>query len=103
MPRTTPAPSEEEPSRVELLVVRGTRPAQGRSAIEAVLDRSAKHWWLERGNGTGDGDTGLRYAVRLRKRIPRERFFEELNQVARSAGMVVEAAPAASAAAPMAR
>ena len=79
---------------VEYITVRARHPEQARPAVETFLDRATKRWRLERSTQEADGAATLRYAVRCRKRTPRDQFLEEIRALARSQEFTVEAVSA---------
>jgi len=89
-------PIQDGPSRIDYITIRTSQPEPARPTIEAFLDRAAKRWRLDSATRETDGGaTTLHYAVRWRKRTPRDLLLEELRTLARSQGFTVEAMPAA--------
>jgi hypothetical protein len=76
-------------SRVEYLTLRASAPEQARPIVETFLDRATKRWWLQ--TATPEANGTLLYAIRYRKRTPRDLLLGELSALARSQGFTVEA------------
>ena len=70
--------------------IRASDPGRARPIIEAFLDRATKRWRLESATRDGDKDLSLLYAVRCRKRVPRDELLEELRRLALAGGFSVE-------------
>lgn len=95
-----PQSQSAEPARhgspwVEYITIRASHPEQARPAVETFLDRATKRWRLERSTQEADGAVTLRYAIRCRKRTPRDQLLEEISALARSREFTVEAMSAA--------
>lgn len=73
------------------LTIRASHPDLARPAVESFLDRETKRWRLEGTTQEANGAVALRYAVRPRKRTPRDQFLEQLRALASSQGFTVEA------------
>jgi hypothetical protein len=76
---------------VEYITIRASHPDLVRPAIESFLDRETKRWRLEGATQEANGAVTLRYAVRHRKRTPRDQFLEQIRALASSQGFTVEA------------
>jgi hypothetical protein len=91
-PRSQPPESPQYGSpRVEYLTIRTSHPDLARPAVESFLDRETKRWRLEGTAQEPDGAATLRYAIRPRKRTPRDQLLEQLRALASSQGFTVEA------------
>jgi hypothetical protein len=88
-------PMQDGPSRIDYITIRASQPEPARPTIETFLDRATKFWRLDSATRETDGGATLRYAVRWRKRTPRDPLLEELRTLGRSQGFTVEAMPAA--------
>lgn len=86
-------PAQDGSPWVGYITVRASNPELARPTIEAFLDRAAKRWRLERTTRETDGRVTLLYAVRCRKRTPRDLLLRELGALAQSLGLTVEAVP----------
>jgi hypothetical protein len=91
-----PQSQSAEPTRsrspwVEYITILASHPEQARPAVETFLERATKRWRLESSTQEANGAVTLRYAVRCRKRTPRDQFLEEIKALARSQGFTVEA------------
>jgi hypothetical protein len=101
LPQSQPTRQSQSPESmpsgspwVEYFTIRASHPDLARPAVENFLDRETKRWQLERATQEANGAVTLRYAVRLRKRTPRDQFLEEIRALASSQRFTVEAMPA---------
>jgi hypothetical protein len=81
------------PSRTDSITIRASQLEPARPTIEAILDRAAKRWRLDRATRETNGGVTLHYTVRWRKRTPRDVLLEDLRTLGRSQGFTVEAMP----------
>jgi Domain of unknown function (DUF4956) len=92
LPRSQAAESKQDSSPwIEYITIRASHPDLARPTVENFLDREAKQWQLESATQEPNGAVTLRYAVRCRKRTPRDQFLEEIRALAASQGFTVVA------------
>ena len=82
-----------DPPMMDYITVRASQPEPAGRSVEAILDRAAKVWWIDRATRESNGGVTLVYAVRCRKRTPCDLLLAELRPMARQQGFTVEAAP----------
>jgi hypothetical protein len=90
-PRSQAPESPQNGSPWAYLTIRASHPDLARPSVESFLDRETKRWRLEGTTQEANGAVALRYAVRPRKRTPRDQFLEQLRALASSQGFTVVA------------